>query len=143
MIAVYPVLPHFNDFRLPDTGTYQLPNGMKISVEYEEKKDGFIVSKDKHVACLDATFIRFPLMLRGVKNGDRFTPYGMSRSKLVNSYLRDRKMSLYHKRSQLLLEDVNGKILWLINERIDQYYRITEGTQRMLIVRIMPSSPSK
>ena len=143
MIAVYPVLPHFNDFRLPDTGTYQLPNGMKISVEYEEKKDGFIVSKDRHVACLDATFIRFPLMLRGVKNGDRFTPFGMSRSKLVNSYLRDRKMSLYHKRSQLLLEDVNGKILWLINERIDQHYRITEGTQRMLIVRIMPSSPSK
>ena len=142
-IAIYTILPHFNDFRLPDTGTYQLPNGLKIRLEYEEKKDGFFVPKEKHIACLDATSIRFPLMLRSVKDGDRFTPFGMNKSKLVNSYLRDRKVSLYHKRSQLLLEDADGKILWLVNERIDQHYRITEGTQRMLLVKIMPSVLSK
>ncbi len=134
-IALYPILPHFNDYRLPDTGTYQLPDGTKISLKFEEKTDGFIVPKDRHIACLDAAAVHFPLVLRRVKDGDRFMPFGMDRFKLVNSYLRDRKVSLYRKRSQLLLEDGSGNILWLVNERIDQRCRVSDSTRKILVVR--------
>ncbi|MGN0221680.1 MAG: tRNA lysidine(34) synthetase TilS [Prevotella sp.] len=134
-IALYPILPHFNDYRLPDTGTYQLQDGKKVNLEYKEKTYDFIIPKQRDFACLDASSIRFPLVLRRVKDGDRFMPFGMNRYKLVNSYLRDRKVSLYRKRCQLVLEDGNGNILWLVNERIDQHYRISESTKWMLVVR--------
>ena len=134
-IALYLILPHFNDYRLPDTGTYQLPDGTKISLKFEEKTDGFIVPKQRDIACLDAAAVHFPLVLRRVKDGDRFMPFGMDRYKLVNSYLRDRKVSLYRKRSQLLLQDVSGNILWLVNERIDQRCRVSDSTRKILVVR--------
>lgn len=94
----------------------------------------FKVSTDRSVAYLDADKIVHPLQIRKWKAGDYFIPLGMKGKKNVCKYMTDQKFSLFQKESQYVM--VSGdQIVWLVNERIDQRYRITEDSKRALVVR--------
>ena len=88
---------------------------------------------DKHIAYLDADKLTAPLHLRKWQAGDWFIPLGMKGKKLVSDYLTDRKYSLWQKEQQYVL-CCNNDIVWLVGERIDQRYCITENTKRVLVV---------
>ena len=90
------------------------------------------ISHDKHIASLDAGTVHFPLIIRPVQQGDRFVPFGMKGSKLVSDYLTDRKCSVFEKRRQLVVTDASDSIIWLVNERPGDHYRITEKTRIIL-----------
>ena len=75
--------------------------------------------------------------VRPYEMGDRFQPLGMKGFKLVSDFLTDRKKTLFEKQQQLVLtlpEQLGGNILWLINERMDHRFRITENTHRILCI---------
>ena len=57
----------------------------------------------------------------------------MKGKKLVSDYLTDRKYSLWQKEQQYVL-CCNNDIVWLVGERIDQRYCITEETKKALVV---------
>lgn len=86
---------------------------------------------------MDAGTVEFPLTIREVENGDRFTPYGMKGSKLVSDFLTDRKVSLIEKKKQLCLTDSNGRIIWLVGHRIGNSNKISEHTIKILRVRYL------
>ena len=88
---------------------------------------------DKHIAYLDADKLTAPLHLRKWQAGDWFIPLGMKGKKLVSNYLTDRKYSLWQKEQQYVL-CCNNDIVWLVGERIDQRYCITEETKKALVV---------
>ena len=88
---------------------------------------------DKHIAYLDADKLTAPLHLRKWQAGDWFIPLGMKGKKLVSDYLTDRKYSLWQKEQQYVL-CCNNDIVWLVGERIDQRYCITENTKRVIIL---------
>lgn len=88
---------------------------------------------DKHIAYLDADKLTAPLHLRKWQVGDWFIPLGMKGKKLVSNYLTDRKYSLWQKEQQYVL-CCNNDIVWLVGERIDQRYCITEETKKALVV---------
>ena len=56
----------------------------------------------------------------------------MQNYKKVRDYLRDRKMSLFEKEKQQVVVS-GGEIVWLVNERIDQRFRVTGQTRRVLL----------
>ena len=89
------------------------------------------VKKDPCVACLDAAKITSTLELRKWKSGDTFMPYGMRGSKKVRDYLRDRKLSLFEKQEQQVVT-CGDQIVWLVNERVDQRFAVTETTKEVL-----------
>ena len=95
----------------------------------------FVIPRDKHIACLDADKINSPLELRLWKSGDKFTPLGMKGRKLVSDYLTDCKFTLFQKENQWVLCHDKG-IIWLVGERIDNSYSITQNTKRVLMVSI-------
>lgn len=92
----------------------------------------FVVPRDSHFAFLDADLVSDPLELRLWHSGDRFVPFGMKCFKKVRDYLRDRKFSLFEKEQQRVVCNRSGEIIWLVNERTDNRFRVTGSTRRVL-----------
>lgn len=100
----------------------------------KEELEGSI--SEERGAIIDLQAISFPLSLRKVADGDRFRPFGMREgSKPVKEHLTDRKWPVHEKENALLLEDAEGRILWVIGSTIDDRFRIEEGTDRVLRLR--------
>ena len=94
-----------------------------------------MVPKDRFIACVDADKITQPLTLRKCRVGDWFVPFGMKGRKKVSDYLTDRKRSLYEKERQWVV--CSGEdIVWLVNERIDNRFRVKEDSRRVLLISI-------
>ena len=107
----------------------------EISIETIEIDNDFILLKDKNIACLDADKVALPLEIRKWKKGDKFVPFGMKGQKKVSDYLTDKKFSLFQKEKKYVACS-EGKIVWLVGERTDERFKITERTQRALILKI-------
>ena len=123
--------------KIPETGKYVFGDkGEALKVELKTVDSTFTISKDKNIATLDARNIRFPLIFRNVRNGDRFVPFGMKGSKLVSDYLTDRHRSLNEKRNQMVVEDADGRIIWLAGERTDNRFRVDAATTEVLIITL-------
>ena len=94
-------------------------------------------------AMFDAATVQLPLCLRHWRPGDRFSPLGMhGRSQLVSDYFNDHKYSYEAKRSQWLLTDASGMILWIVGRRTSHPHRVTEKTQNILEVTLCDISSS-
>lgn len=84
-----------------------------------------------NVALLDASKLTYPLTLRRWREGDSFTPFGMTGRKKVSDYLIDRKVSMAEKRRQFVL--ISGDdIAWLVGRRTGDEFRITPDTDKVL-----------
>lgn len=95
----------------------------------------FVIPRDKETACFDADKLLHPLSLRLWQQGDSFVPFGMKGRKKVSDYLTNLKLPLSHKEQQWVLccgED----IVWLVEERTDDRFRIDEKTKRVLIIKV-------
>lgn len=122
--------------KIPEEGTYIFDDNTKIRLQRKQVDDGFSIPKEKNCISLDYKKIHFPLILRTCQTGDRFIPFGMKGSKLVSDYLTDVKKNLFERRHQLVLQNGNGDILWLVGERTDNRYRITDETTNVLEFRV-------
>ncbi len=107
----------------------------EVEVSILERTDTFVIQTDKNVACLDADKVTLPLEVRQWEEGDSFVPLGMKGKKNVCKYMTDRKFSLFQKERQYVLVS-EGKIVWLMGERIDHRFRVTEDTRRILFIRL-------
>ncbi|WP_373057533.1 tRNA lysidine(34) synthetase TilS [Zunongwangia sp. H14] len=75
--------------------------------------------------------LKFPLSIRKWKTGDFFYPFGMKGKKKVSDFFKDKKMSLPEKERTWLL--CSGEdIVWIINYRADDRYKITSETTTIL-----------
>lgn len=86
-------------------------------------------------ANLDADTLQFPLTWRRWTEGDRFVPLGMEHSKKVSDFLIDQKVSRLEKGKVSVLES-KGKIIWLVGYRIDDRFKVTEGTRSVLRISL-------
>ncbi len=127
-LIVEPALEPFKPMRIPEEGTYVLDEKTRFSVR---KKPAY-VSKDAHVATLDAAKIRFPLTIRRVEEGDWMQPYGMKGKKLLSDMMTDLKMTIFEKRRQLVVVDAQGIIVWAAGLRVVEFVAVSEATREVL-----------
>jgi tRNA(Ile)-lysidine synthase len=114
------------------TPTQEAPTP-KLHIEHRPRTIDFVIPRDKHIACLDAALVRQPLTLRHPQPGDRFVPFGMRGSKLLSDYFTDRKYTVYRKQQQWLLCS-GPDIVWVVNERPDARYCVSERTKEVLLI---------
>lgn len=96
---------------------------------------GFRIPRKNNIVSIDSEKIKFPLIIRGWKRGDFFFPLGMKQKKKLSDYFIDRKYSLIEKENTLILES-EGKIVWIIGERLDDRFKVTESTSRILNIEL-------
>ena len=129
-LIVEPTLKPFNPMRIPEEGTYVLGENMRLSV----RKKPVYVSKEAHIATLDAAKVRFPLTVRRVEEGDCMQPYGMKGRKLLSDMMTDLKMTVFEKRRQLVVVDAQGVIVWAIGLRIADFVAVSDATTTVVEV---------
>ncbi len=105
------------------------------TAKYLAITDDFKIPSGSDIACLDSGKLIFPLKVRIWKKGDFFYPLGMKHRKKLSDYFVDEKYSLPEKERMLVLES-DGSIAWIIGDRIDNRFRITETTKKALILRV-------
>ena len=96
------------------------------------RKKPVYVSKESHIATLDAANVRFPLTIRRVEEGDWMQPYGMKGRKLLSDLMTDRKMTVFEKRRQLIVVDAQGVIVWAVGLRTDHRVAVGDQTKNVL-----------
>ena len=122
--------------RIPEEGRYRISDGVCLDVKYS---NNVFISKSDNCVTIDKVKVKYPLTIRLIENGDVFIPYGMKGKKLVSDYLTDTKCSLLEKRSQMVVTDSEGQIVWLIGKRIDNRFRVTEQTTQVLQMALINS----
>ncbi|RPD46858.1 tRNA lysidine(34) synthetase TilS [Hymenobacter sediminis] len=126
-------------------GTHQLQagqealkiDGLHLRTELLEVTEGFDIPKGKAVAALDADALKFPLTVRAWQEGDWFMPIGMKGKKKLSDFLIDQKVPLNLKDNVQVLVSADGKIAWVIGFRPDDRFKVTEETERVLVVKRM------
>lgn len=122
---------------IPEPGIYPVKSAeCKFHVSLTMIDSDFSFDSNPHRAFLDASSVRFPLKVRTLQAGDRFVPLGMTGSKLVSDFLTDRKKNLLAKQRQLVVEDAQGHIIWVVGERICHPCRITASTCQCLLLAV-------
>ncbi|WP_396600809.1 tRNA lysidine(34) synthetase TilS [Algibacter sp. R77976] len=94
-----------------------------------------IFGKRTNVIFVDKHQLKFPLTIRKYKEGDVFYPLGMKGKKKVSKYFKDEKLSLLDKENTWLLYSGND-IVWVINRRADNRFRVTENTKQILKIEL-------
>jgi tRNA(Ile)-lysidine synthase len=88
--------------------------------------------KSTRIAFFDAAGVS-RLTVRTFREGDRFVPLGMAQSVKLKDYFMSRKIPRERRRDIPLLLS-RDDIIWVVGDRIDDRYKITDKTTRFLKV---------
>ena len=124
---------------IPETGRYVYDKQLSLRLTERTLAPSLTVSFSKNptIVDLDASSIRFPLTLRRVAEGDRFTPLGMRGTQLMSDFLTNLKRNRFEKRNQLVLLDATGTILWVLGLRINDRFKMTPQSTSCLQIEIL------
>lgn len=80
------------------------------------------------------------LVLRTWDDGDAFIPLGMKAKKKISDFFVDAKIPIYEKRRVPILETRDGKVVWVCGHRLDDRFKITSETRRIMKLEFMRQS---
>jgi len=106
-------------------------------VQEEKRREDCNIDRDPQKAFIDADKIKGRLMVRPVRQGDTFHPFGMKGKKLVSDYLTDLKLNIIEKKRQLVVCD-GETIVWIVGRRLSDSYKIDSQTRRVLCLHYHP-----
>lgn len=101
----------------------------KLSISTSDNKE---IIRDLHIAQIDECKLIYPLQLRFWQEGDRFIPFGMTGEKKLSDFFIDQKIPVFEKKQIPLLVNGNGEIIWIVGYRLDNRYKITEITKKVV-----------
>jgi tRNA(Ile)-lysidine synthase len=84
-------------------------------------------------ALLDADTLPGPLRVRSRRAGDAFMPLGSTGESKLKAYLIDRKVPR-PARERIPLVLAGHRIAWVVGFQIDDRYKVTAGTRRILVL---------
>lgn len=97
-----------------------------------------VTKTESNTIYVDKDKLTYPLKLRKKKEGDMFFPLGMKGKKKLSKYFKDEKLSLLDKENTWLL--CSGEdIVWVVNKRADDRFRVTESTKEILKITVIPA----
>lgn len=135
------IQPHGIVSQIIEEGQRLAGNGSVTLVLREMLKKDFTLEKEARLAQFDADQLHFPLLWRKWQAGDYFVPLGMRAEKKVSDFLIDLKIPFNSKADVTILESA-GEIVWIVGHRINDRYKVTPDTKRVLVIEPVPTSAS-
>jgi tRNA(Ile)-lysidine synthase len=120
-----------------DEGDAEIIYPVNLKLEIIENPEEYQIPTVKNIASLDYDKLTFPLIIRKWQKGDYFKPFGLNHYKKLSDFFIDRKYSILDKERTWLLTS-GEEIVWIIGDRIDENFRITPQTQRILRIIYQP-----
>jgi tRNA(Ile)-lysidine synthase len=117
-------------------GTLQTKNG---SLHFELLDKIPKVDPSSNIAYLDATKLDWPILFRTWQSTDYFYPLGHPKKKKLNHFLGNLKLSPAIK-EQVAIISVGDKICWVVGHRIDDRFKITSNTTKVLKITCLDKS---
>jgi len=133
-LFISPVEESENKIYYIEDGDMELFAPFDINVEKLPAED-FEIRKEKNFACLDFGKLQFPLLIRKWQQGDYFQPLGMTGFKKVSDFFIDEKIPVHEKENTWLLCS-GEKIVWIMGKRIDNRFKITQQSRKILQIEI-------
>ncbi|MEX1383036.1 tRNA lysidine(34) synthetase TilS C-terminal domain-containing protein, partial [Lutibacter sp.] len=62
-------------------------------------------------------------------------PIGLNGKKKLSKFFKDEKMSLIEKENTWVLYTANNLIIWVIGKRLDERFKVTKTTSKLLKVK--------
>ncbi|MCX2739684.1 tRNA lysidine(34) synthetase TilS [Pontibacter anaerobius] len=127
-------LSSYGSILLNEGDTEAEAGNLRFSIKYIQA-DKYKLNTKPHVAALDADLLKFPLKLRSWQEGDWFVPLGMNGKKKISDFLIDKKVPANLK-SQTLLLISDQSVAWVVGQRLDNRFKVTEKTERVVEISI-------
>lgn len=132
------IIRRIQDEREESILIHQLPmsfnwEGKSYSVFFKDISEGIENWLNAETVVLDAGKVTFPIKVRSWKDGDFFKPLGLGGKKKISDFLINQKISLDQKRRIPLFINTNQDILSVAVLRVDDRYKITTETKKVII----------
>ncbi|MGD9143339.1 MAG: tRNA lysidine(34) synthetase TilS [Dehalococcoidia bacterium] len=127
VLSPYP--PLGEETRLEVPGKTFIP-GWAITADVLPKAPS-VDEDDEYSARFDFDITGDKLLVRKRKPGDRFQPLGMAQSKKINEFMIDAGIPQSW-RSRVPMVCAGERIVWMVGQRIDERFKVTETTRRIL-----------
>jgi tRNA(Ile)-lysidine synthase len=107
-----------------------------VTEEIDAEGESRVPRVSSEVAFLDYQVLQFPLRIRNFRPGDRFQPLGVKGSQKLKEFFIDHKIPRFE-RSKIPLLISGEKIVWVVGYRIDDRFKVTDKTRKVLKVMVM------
>jgi tRNA(Ile)-lysidine synthase len=117
-----------------------LPDGTRIIAETDSALPGLeeIRKLSGRIAYMDLNAVHTPLCIRSRQPGDRFCPMGMQRNRKLKDIFINCKVPSSQRDRMPLIED-RGRIIWIPGIRLAEGFQVSESTERVLKIEVVPS----
>ena len=126
-LSPYPVLEGETRLKIP--GKTALP-GWNVRADITGPPEKIEI-QDQFTACFDLKKTGEELAVRRRRPGDRFQPLGMGQAKKLNEYLIDARIPQSW-RGRIPVVVAGERIVWLVGQRIDERFKVTDNTVKVL-----------
>ena len=103
----------------------------KLPIQLKYDLQGGKLESHRNIAQIDHGKLKFPITVRKWRQGDKLMPLGMKGFKKLSDFFINLKLSLFEKENIWVLCN-NNEIVWVIGQRIDDRYKITDNTKKIL-----------
>ncbi len=103
----------------------------EFNLTFEKVEKKAVEFEHENIAYINLDKLDKELNLRNWQEGDKFIPLGMEHFKKLSDFFIDNKISMPEKEKILVLTNKDD-IVWVIGQRIDNRYKITENTTNIL-----------
>lgn len=115
--------------------TYLSEIGKEIILEEWDREEQASVPPSRTIAFLDYERLQWPLRVRNFRPGDRFWPMGTPGTQKLKEFFINHKVPKFERPGIPLL--VSGdKIVWVIGYRLDERFKATPATPKILKVEL-------
>ena len=112
-----------------EPGKVDLPNGGRIELHYSDLK---FAQSGSNIAVFAADSIRWPIIIRTRKAGDRMTVKGMQGSKKLKDIFIDQKIPLRDRNTWPVVTDGEDCIIWLPGLKKSSFEGINQTTKHYI-----------
>jgi tRNA(Ile)-lysidine synthase len=118
---------HWTPGEFGDAGELKTADG-QLDWRMEARLDDTRIDPSDRTAQIDGSRVQPPLCLRPWQEGDRMQPLGMEGSQLVSDILTQRKVGATERSAQWVVEQADGRIVWLVGHRIAHHAALSSGS---------------